>query len=267
MFRTTFFATVIAGIAALGIAPLGASAAASDRHASAGQGSAAHNRAPDKPRDYGSNPATCTAGPTPKVGNTDLGLFATVSDPDGGTLQARFTMWAKDGEPAVFDETVSVTTGGIAKVTVPRATLTDGTTYQWQVRADDGSATSSWAPDTPCRFTVDKVRPSVPPVADSKEFPDDGTTGAPARTTGSFTLHSGGVKDVVKYVYDFDREYPTKVAEPASPGGSVQFFFTPMTAGPHILYAYSEDAAGNRSDTSTYLFYAASGGSGIKTIT
>ena len=26
--------------------------------------------------------------------------------------------------------------------------------------------------------------------------------------------------------------------------------------GPHLVYAYSVDAAGNRSDTATYLFYA-----------
>ncbi|MEV0280371.1 FG-GAP-like repeat-containing protein [Streptomyces sp. NPDC050610] len=222
-----------------------------------------YNHAPDNPRDYGSNPSVaCAASPTPQVGNTDLQLFAKISDRDGGTLKARFNMWVKDGDPAVFNQTIPVTSGSIAKVSVPKSTLKDGTTYQWQVRADDGRATSSWVPSTPCRFTVDKSRPSTPPVAESKEFPngDDGAQGAPARTKGTFTLRSGDVKDVVKYVYDFDRKYPTTVAKPTSHGGSVELSFTPPNAGPHILYAYSEDAAGNRSDTGTYLFYASSTG-------
>ncbi|MEV6672744.1 VCBS repeat-containing protein [Streptomyces sp. NPDC051162] len=222
-----------------------------------------YNRAPDNPSGLGSNPSVvCDANPVQKVGNTDLQLYAKISDPDGGTLKTRFNMWVKDGDPAVFNQTVNVTSGSVAKVTVPKDTFKDGVTYQWQVRADDGRATSSWAPGTPCRFTVDKSRPSVPPSVVSKEYPDgdDGTQGAPARTKGTFTLSNGGVKDVVKYVYDFDRKNPTTVARPSSAGGSVSATFTPPNAGPHILYSYSEDAAGNRSDTGTYLFYAASTG-------
>ncbi|MEU1825417.1 FG-GAP-like repeat-containing protein [Streptomyces abikoensis] len=224
-----------------------------------------YNQRPDNPTSYGSSPSVaCDAAPAQQIGNTDVQLYARVSDPDGGTLRTRFNMWIKDGDPAVFNETVSVTSGSVAKVIVPKDIFKDGVTYQWQVRSDDGRTTSSWRPDTPCRFTVDKSRPSTPPTVSSKEFPngDDGTPGAPARTKGTFTLGSGGAKDVVKYVYDFDRKNPVTVASPASAGGSVTVAFTPPSAGPHILYSYSEDAAGNRSDTGTYLFYAA--GTGVK---
>lgn len=31
---------------------------------------------------------------------------------------------------------------------------------------------------------------------------------------------------------------------------------TPPSYGPHLIYAYSVDGAGNRSDTATYLYYA-----------
>ncbi|MGK5731849.1 DNRLRE domain-containing protein [Streptomyces sp. URMC 124] len=222
-----------------------------------------YNRTPANPTAYGSNPSVpCDAGSTAKIGNTDVQLHAKISDPDGGTVKARFNMWAKEGDPPVFNQTISVTSGSVGKVKIPKAVLKDGVTYSWQVRADDGRATSSWKPDKPCRFTADKSRPSTPPEAASKQYPngDDGTIGAPARTAGSFTLGNGGVKDVVKYVYGFNQKNPTSSSKPAKPGGSVEVSFTPPNPGPHILYAYSEDAAGNRSDTGTYLFYAASTG-------
>ncbi|TBO59623.1 VCBS repeat-containing protein [Streptomyces kasugaensis] len=226
-----------------------------------------YNRAPNAPTGYGSNPAVaCHADPYPAIGNTDVQLHAKISDPDGGTVKARFIMWPTGSTGNVFDKTVSVTSGSIAKVTVPKSTFTDRASYSWQVRADDGRTVSAWTPNPPCRFTVYKDRPSFKPAVSSTDYPiaqdgDDAPEwGAPARTTGTFTLANGGSKDVVKYVYGLDQKNPTSVATPASPGGSVQVKLTPSYAGPHVLYVYGEDRAGNRSDTGAYLFYAASTG-------
>ncbi|MEU2790946.1 VCBS repeat-containing protein [Streptomyces sp. NPDC007100] len=225
-----------------------------------------YNRAPNKPTGHGSNPhVPCQATPYPKIGNTDVQLYAKIADPDGGTLKARFLMWPTGSTAgSVFDRTVNVTSGSIAKVTVPKSTFKDGTSYSWQVAAQDGRSTTAMTPEPPCRFAVDKTRPSTPPTVSSQEFPngDDGTHGAPARTTGTFTLDSNGAKDVVRYVYGLNQKNPTTKAGPAAPGGSAQVRLTPTHAGPHVLYVYSEDAAGNRSDTGAYLFYAS--GAGIK---
>ncbi|MFF4607405.1 DNRLRE domain-containing protein [Streptomyces sp. NPDC001339] len=228
-----------------------------------------YNRAPNAPTAYGSNPSVdCHADPYPAIGNTDVQLHATIRDPDGGTLDARFIMWRTGVTGNVFDETVSVTSGSVAKVTVPKSTFKDRTSYSWQVRAEDGRTVSAWTPNPPCRFTVYKERPSFRPAVSSKEYPiahDGGDApewGAPARTTGTFTLANGGSKDVVKYVYGLDQKNPTSVAAPSSPGGSVDVKLTPSHAGPHVVYAYSEDRAGNRSDTGAYLFYAS--GAGVK---
>ncbi|NGO72677.1 hypothetical protein G5C65_30870, partial [Streptomyces sp. SB3404] len=103
-------------------------------------------------------------------------------------------------------------------------------------------------------------RPSTPPGVSSPDFPD-GDAGWPAttgevRTQGTFTLASGGEKDVVTYEYWMDsRPDPVKVDAP-SPGADADVKLTPNWAGPQNLYVRSIDRAGNRSDTRTYLFYA-----------
>lgn len=222
------------------------------------------NRAPNAPTAYGSNPAVaCNADPYPAIGNTDVQLHAKITDPDGGTVKAHFIMWPTGVSGNVVDKTVSVTSGSVAKIVIPKSTFKDRTSYSWQVRAEDGRTASAWTPSgTPCHFTVYKDRPSTPPAVSSKEFPngDDGTWGAPARTPGTFTLANGGAKDVVKYVYGLDQKNPTTPVTPSAPGGSVDVKLTPSHAGPHVLYVFSEDRAGNRSDTGAYLFYAASTG-------
>ncbi|KPC95694.1 hypothetical protein ADL27_07720, partial [Streptomyces sp. NRRL F-6602] len=81
-----------------------------------------------------------------------------------------------------------------------------------------------------------------------------------ARTPGSFTFSSGGVSDVVSYTYGLNVSPPTTKAEPATAGGPVTVRLTPGYAGPHTLYVFSTDRAGNRSDTQAYSFYADSPG-------
>ncbi|MEU3352438.1 FG-GAP-like repeat-containing protein [Streptomyces sp. NPDC037389] len=216
---------------------------------------------PSTPTDYGTSPATeCRAKQTSVIGNSDVQLYAKISDPDGGTVKARFNMWIKDGDPAIFNQTVSVTSGNVARVTVPKSVLKDGAVHQWQVRADDGTAVSPWAPAEPCRFTIDTSRPGALPVVSSTEYPDGGNgwpaaTGT-ARTPGSFTIASGGVGDVTKYEYWNDWDTTRRTVSAASPGGSVSVKVTPMSVGVHKLYARSLDKAGNPSDIQIYFFYA-----------
>ncbi|MFF4161093.1 FG-GAP repeat domain-containing protein [Streptomyces sp. NPDC001678] len=215
---------------------------------------------PNTPTDVGTNPSVaCHANPRVTIGDTDIQLYAKISDPDGGTVKARFNMWHTDGTPSIFSQIVSVTNGTVARVTVPRSVLKDGALHSWQVRADDGRSVSSWAPGEPCRFTVDKSRPSNPPAVASAEYPD-GSSGWPAntgtvRTPGTFTFSAGGVKDVEKYEYWTDWNSAVNIAKPDVPGGSASVKITPMAAGPHKVYVRSLDGAGNRSDEAAYLFY------------
>ncbi|WP_353945534.1 VCBS repeat-containing protein [Streptomyces sp. HUAS MG91] len=237
-----------------------------------------YNTVPSAPSGLDTVPSTKNSkgcgdvAPYGLIGNTDVYLTAKISDKDGGTLTARFHLWATghhdDGPGVFFNKTVSVTSGTVAKIKIPKATLSQYLTtangnFSWKAQADDGKATSDWTPTlgaAGCRFVFDPNRPSTPPAIKSSQFPD-GSEGWPAgtnsvRTEGTFTLSSGGVSDVTKYEYWTDTEPTVRTASPASAGGSVTVKFTPTASGANHLYARSLDKAGNRSDTADYLFYA-----------
>jgi hypothetical protein len=234
--------------------------------------STTYNSTPNKPTALNTVPssgANCgTSTPYTTIGNTDITLGGTFSDPDGGTVKAHFVLWAAGHDTGTHvDSTVSVTSGKAAKLVVGKATLakiisdnglTGNPVFAWYARTEDGSLSSAWA--SVCHFALDQSRPSSVPGVTSDDFPDgsDGwpaTTGV-ARTAGTFTLSSGGVADVVKYEYWTDWDPTVRTATPAAAGGSYQLTLTPPAAGSHMLVVRSVDAAGNRSDLNGYLFYA-----------
>ncbi|GAA2250128.1 VCBS repeat-containing protein [Streptomyces atrovirens] len=236
-----------------------------------------YNTVPSGPQAMDTSPSTkndsgCNTTPYGIIGNTDLYLTAKVSDLDGGTLTARFILFAPGHHPddrpdgfLIVDQTVSVTSGTVARLKVPKTKLTPYVNlyngqFAWKVQALDARAASAMAPSTACRFLFDPTRPSTPPGISSSQFPD-GSNGWPVvtasvRTQGSFTLSNGGVTDVTKYEYWTDTDPTVRTATPASTGGSITVKFTPTSAGANRLYARSVDKAGNKSDQADYLFYA-----------
>ncbi|MFG2571650.1 FG-GAP-like repeat-containing protein [Streptomyces sp. NPDC048481] len=214
-----------------------------------------YNNPPRTPAGLGTNPRTsCTAGGT--VGNTAISVHAKIEDPDGGNLTAQFQVFRTGTSAAVVDTSVPALKGRVATLVLPAASTPTGA-YTWKVRAKDpDGAYSDWSPT--CKFTLDRTRPSKPPVITSQgdAFPD-GDQGwpaqtGPARSEGTFLLAPNGVTDVVSYHWwtDSDPEVHDTTASAAV------FGVTPPSYGPHMIYAYSVDAAGNRSDTATYLYYA-----------
>lgn len=237
-----------------------------------------YNTIPNAPSGLDTIPSTKNSkgcgdvAPHGTIGNTDVYLTAKVGDKDGGTVKAQFHLWATghhdDGPKVFFDKTVSATSGTVAKIKVPKTTLTQylsttGGNFSWKAQASDGRASSDWTPTLGapgCQFLFDPNRPSTPPGVDSSQFPD-GSDGWPVstgsvRTQGSFTLSSGGVKDVAKYEYWTDTEPAVRTATPSSAGASITIKYTPTTAGTNHLYARSLDKAGNKSDAADYIFYA-----------
>jgi hypothetical protein len=213
------------------------------------------------------------------IGNTDFYLTAKVSDADGGTVQARFRLWPTghnaDGNGAIIDKTVSVPSGSVAMIRVPKTDLTAhvGTAngnFSWKAQASDGSLSSDWYPATGqpgCRFVFDPNRPANPPRVTSAHFPD-GTNGWPAetgdaRTEGTFVFSDGGVADITQYEYWTSWDHTVRNAKASTgndpdnpnPEGTASVSLTPLATGPHVVYARSLDKAGNRSDTTSYLFY------------
>ncbi|WP_233416247.1 FG-GAP-like repeat-containing protein [Streptomyces sp. N35] len=239
--------------------------------------STAYNSAPNTPAGLDTVPSTrinntCgDQGTYVTVGNTDVQLTAKVSDPDGGTVTARFHLWPtgkRDVSPGlIVDRDVNVTSGGIARTTISKSLLTQhlgaaNGSYSWKVQTRDTSTASNWNPTLGapgCRFVFDPNRPSTPPHITSTQFPsgEDGwpTNTGPARSEGNFTMSADGVADVVKYEYWTDWD-PTVRTATVSAGASTTVKLTPPSTGPQRAYARSLDKAGNRSDTTVYLFYA-----------
>ncbi|MFF4104984.1 FG-GAP-like repeat-containing protein [Streptomyces sp. NPDC001903] len=211
-----------------------------------------YNNPPKRPEDLGTSPKTdCATGGV--IGNTRVSLYATTDDKDAGNLSAEFRLF-KPGVTTPF-KTVQLPALKNRATTwaVPDADLPTGD-YTWNVVARDQDNAPSAVSKT-CKFTVDRTRPSKPPVISSTVFPN-GESGWPAttgkaRTPGAFSFAPNGATDVVGYHYWSDSD--PEVQE-AAPGTKVNV--TPPSFGPHFVYAYSVDKAGNRSDIATYLYYA-----------
>ncbi|MEU3657942.1 FG-GAP-like repeat-containing protein [Streptomyces sp. NPDC032161] len=221
-----------------------------------------YNTPPSTPTNLATSPATeCTKQPSTTIGNTDVQLSAKITDGDGGSVTARFKVVRTDTNAVLFEKTQAVTSGNVARMTVPKSTLADGRQHSWQVRAEDGKTTSAWS--GACRFAVDQSVLSTPPDIVSPEFPD-GSDGKPevtgtARTTeGFFTLSRGKATGVASYEYWAEWAPTVKTAKPAAVDGSVTVKLTPPSAGPLRIFARSLSQGGNRSAIQTYLFYAES---------
>ncbi|MGW6982711.1 DNRLRE domain-containing protein [Streptomyces sp. NPDC054932] len=126
--------------------------------------------------------------------------------------------------------------------------------------ASDESDSSAWKRFAPASAKLETTigRP-VPPVISSPEFPD-ASNGAPAhtgkaRTPGTFTFGTGGAANLEKIVYWSTFDF-RQVA--VAPGAAV--VITPTGSGPHMIYAYSVDKAGYRSDQAVYQIWALGNG-------
>lgn len=214
-----------------------------------------YNKPPKTPSGLGTNPRTsCTAGGL--IGNTTVSLHAKIDDPDGGNLTAQFQAFKTGTTTPVVDTMIPALKGHVATLVLPSPSTPTGD-YTWKVRAKDSDgAYSAWS--TTCKFNLDRVRPSKPPVIASQgnTYPN-GDAGwpaqtGPARAEGKFTFAANGVADVTTYYWWTDSDPEVHEA----PANAASGLVVPPSYGPHMVYAYSVDAAGNRSDTATYLYYA-----------
>ncbi|WP_051699542.1 FG-GAP-like repeat-containing protein [Streptomyces sp. NRRL F-4474] len=216
-----------------------------------------YNNPPNTPADLGISPwVPCEQGGS--VGNTMVRLYATASDRDAGNLNTEFQIFKAGQSTNPVTQTIPSNNGKFATWTVPDASLPDGN-YTWRARTtDQDGAQSGWSQT--CKFTVDRTNPADAPKITSTKFPD-GSKGWPqgtgqAREEGDFTLSSNAADGVTWYGYYTDWD-PQVKSTTVAPGASFTAKLTPPGAGPHFVYAFSQDAAGNRSDTNVYQFYAA----------
>ncbi|MEU7099442.1 FG-GAP-like repeat-containing protein [Streptomyces longwoodensis] len=215
-----------------------------------------YNNPPKTPTSLGTYPRTsCSAGGT--IGNTSVSLYAKVDDPDAGNLTADFQLFsAASATTPTYTTSVPAMRGRVATVVLPTDKTPSGT-YTWRVRAKDPDGLySSYSPT--CTFTIDRARPSKPPgISSQGEAYPSGINGwpaqtGPARSIARFLLSPNGVTDVSAYYWWTDTDPDLNETSATAAWADV---FIP-SYGPHLVYAYSVDGAGNRSDTAVYLYYA-----------
>ncbi|MFJ6820686.1 FG-GAP-like repeat-containing protein [Streptomyces niveus] len=213
-----------------------------------------YNNPPRTPTGLGTNPKTsCANGGL--IGNTRVSLYAKYDDKDAGNLTAEFQVFKSGSSTAVVNKSIPAAKNKISTLVVPDVDLPTGS-YTWKTRTkDQDGAYSGWS--ATCKFALDRTRPSKPPVISSvgNQFPP-GENGWPAvtgkaREAGKFTFAANGVTDVAQYSWYTDYNPEVRDAKPGVP-----VTVKPPGYGPHFLYAFSVDKAGNRSDTATYVYYA-----------
>ncbi|MFF9819488.1 LamG-like jellyroll fold domain-containing protein [Streptomyces sp. NPDC014006] len=239
-----------------------------------------YNNAPSNPSAStmsavsGADRAGCdTTSPYPYMGKTIAStppvLKAKVSDPNGDKLQATFQYWV-DGSTTKYTLTSgdNLASGTYATVSLPASfisSLTNGKTVDWDVKVTDGMDTTSYSKSPTCHFTAEPTAPDTPSVtSENSLYPNtddiDSAVGAAAGTTGTFDIDGSGTT-AVKFVYNLDVPPPTS-APPASEtvtasSNKATVKVTPPSPGPHTLYVYAVDGAGDDSGDFAYPFIAA----------
>ncbi len=222
----------------------------------------------------GSNIAACdTTAPYPYMGKTLASappvLRAKVSDKDGDKLQATFQYWI-DGSStkATGKSGDNLSSGSTASFSLPASfvsSLTDGTTVDWQAEVTDGQTSTTFTQSPTCHFTAEPTAPDAPTVASADgNYPDTdngGTAVSAAGTAGNFTLTASGGSTPTEFVYSLDvppatSNPPASEVKKITSGTSATVTVTPPSPGPHTLWVYAADAAGDDSGTTGYSFLA-----------
>ncbi|MEV8547249.1 LamG-like jellyroll fold domain-containing protein [Streptomyces sp. NBC_01261] len=222
----------------------------------------------------GADDAACdTTGPDyPYMGKTIAStpplLRTKVSDADGDKLQATFQYWI-NGSTTLHTGLSgdNLASGTYAAYSLPASfisSLTSGQIVDWQVKVTDGEDSTAYTQSPTCHFVAEPTAPSSPTVTSKNNlYPNtdnDGSAGAAAGTAGTFNVATSGGASATKFVYSVDVP-PTTVNPPASQivtasGNAAAVTITPYSPGPHTLWMYAMDAAGDDSGTTGYPFLA-----------
>jgi hypothetical protein len=235
-----------------------------------------YNTPPAKPTELFNDGRPCaTSKPYPYLSDTYPRLEAIFSDSDPGDvlLKGDFAVWPANDPGNRTEFSATVGNGYEGGISPPTGVLTDGGTYAWQARTDDGTDQSAWS--KPCYFTVDATAPSAEPTVLSANYPENQQS--PGGVVPTFTLSANGVKDVVAYQFSWMQDFgvlgvygigPKGVPQWTDPlnrpdviradklGGSATLTaMPPLSGGPVRLYVRSIDRALNVSQPYMYQFF------------
>lgn len=186
-------------------------------------------------------------------------ISATLSDPDGGTVDGHFWVQRGDDAQGVFSGAVTVPSGTVGSVRVESGRLKEGQTYAFGVKAADCCV---YGPSAPFFwFGVDTTRPLAPTVT-SSDYPSNSTWNKGPGQAGSFTFSMpSSDPSVTGYQWALDGAPDPNQVKAVTAGAPVTFQLTPATAGRHVLQVQAVDRAGNVSAGITkYVFHVGSAG-------
>jgi hypothetical protein len=192
-------------------------------------------------------------------------LWATYNDPDGDDVSSTIDYWeysdsAKSGTATAGANLKTGSTPVAAEIPASFTSgMANGTVIAWKAEASDGTYTSAWSPT--CYFAVYPTDPDPPTVA--ANFTQ--TTAQPVGTALTFKITQSGTNadPATKFVWGLDQPPPTTGAPAAQTcttsappagsactqisGGSATLTITVRSPGPHELFVYEQDTAGNDS--------------------
>jgi RHS repeat-associated protein len=209
-----------------------------------------YNVTPGRPAGRSVQP--CASQCASPVATTSLTpqLTAQSSDPDGSPLDYTFEVY--QGATMVTSGTVTgAPPSTLVRWRPPSGVLSAGVTYQYRVRAWDGTAYSAWS-DGWTQFTVDTVAPPAPTLS-SANYANNGW-GGPAAGTISFASTDPPGTAVTTFSTQLDDEEWTPFAAGSSRA------LSGLTQGRHTFAVRAQDKAGNISTTTTWTLGVDSGG-------
>jgi len=180
-------------------------------------------------------------------------LTGGTSDADGGVLRYDFEVWAgTSASPTVrttYGSVSGVQSGSIASWVVPASALTNGSSYEYRVRAFDGTDYGPWSVGW-VTFTVDTTAPPAPAVSSSAW--SNGAWGAP--TSGSVSW-SDTATDLSAFSYQVDG------GTWSAAGSGTSVALSGLANGSyHTVGVRAIDVAGNYSPVASFGFGVGSGG-------
>ncbi|WP_405587875.1 LamG-like jellyroll fold domain-containing protein [Streptomyces sp. NBC_01190] len=219
--------------------------------------STSFDRPPSIPSKPHTSPATNCTGVVTTVGNGDVALYATVSDPDGGTLpKVFFQTWKTGTGTTVASGTVAAASGTAPSLYIRKAVLDSAAggsvmALSWNVTANDGSISAASA-STTCRFNFDPTVPGAPDVTDSTGASCGDSASTAAYTVGTaatFTIHPTTGSAPSSYLYQLNGAAPVSTTKTT--------FSIKPTRGTDTLTVTALSAGGNIGDTAACTISAA----------
>ena len=214
--------------------------------------SVTYNSYPGTPGARSVKPCSAQCTGTVLTNSLTPKLTGATTDADGGTLRYDFNVYAGSAaSPTTLTTSGSVSgvgSGATATWTVPAAKLVNGTTYEYRVRAFDGTDYGPWSGWM--AFTVETAKP-VTPVISSTTHPANTWTSA---TTGSFSWTDASTD---KYLYAYKLDAGAWSAWSTATSRSYSGLASNVE---HTVSVQVNDKAGNISTVGTYTFGVGTGG-------